>query len=202
MRFYEISFLTLKSHFSLWNIISGWNLTLKSHLTIHVFILVPLSGWLLYVNQHKLCQITFWPASVEHWPRYNIDDMWSYWSPLSGWLLFVVFICQFVADVGCLSIRCLCAAVVHDKIPLESVMKWCSMQVIIFSFPSVVDCCLFYFFVCCCMLLHIVVYCCMLLFVVAWLMLFRMDFDNACRWCNACCSWWMLDVETVDDACW
>ena len=119
--------------------------------------------------------------------------MWSYWSPLSGWLLFVVFICQFVADVGCLSIRCLCAAVVHDKIPLESVMKWCSMQVIIFSFPSVVDCCLFYFFVCCCMLLHIVVYCCMLLFVAAWLM--------------RCSKWiliirWCKHVVMMDVGCW
>jgi len=37
----------------------------------------------------------------------------------------------------------------------ESVMKWWSVQVIVFSLPSVVDCCLFYFVACCCM--HIVV---------------------------------------------
>ena len=75
----------------------------------------------VYVNQHKNCQITFWPASVAL-PRYIIDDMWSYQSPLSGWLLFVVFICQFVADVGCLSY--IVYALVHDNICVIRRILW------------------------------------------------------------------------------
>ena len=108
------------------------------------------------------------------------------------------FICQFVADVGWLSHPLSCAAVVHDKIPLGSVMKWCSRQVIIISLPSVVDCCLFYFVVCCCILLHVIVCCCMID------ALFKMDFDNSMM--QACCydGCWMLKqwMMHVDDACW
>jgi hypothetical protein len=107
------------------------------------------------------------------------------------------FICQFVADVGWLSHPLSCAAVVHDKIPLGSVMKWCSRQVIIISLPSVVDCYLFYFVVCCCILLHAIVCCCMID------ALFKMDFDNSMM--QACCydGCWMLKqwMMHVDDAC-
>jgi hypothetical protein len=79
-------------------------------------------AWPWYVNQHTKCQITFWPASVA-WPRYIIDDMWSYYrSPLSGWLLFAVFICQFVADVG--------------WIPLESVRNYTVCKSLHFNYPE------------------------------------------------------------------
>jgi hypothetical protein len=111
--------------------------------------------WLLYVNQHKLCQITFWPACVVALAKIH------HW-----WYVIILIATQWLIVVCCfhLSICCWCwlsvyllpsAAVVHDKIPTESVMKWWSVQVIVFSLPSVVDCCLFYFVACCCM--HIVV---------------------------------------------
>ena len=100
---------------------------------------MPLSGWLLYVNQHKLCHITFWPASValakiQHW-WYVIILIATKWLIVvcslipTKWLIVVCsFHLSFVADVGCLS-------------------TWeCNeMMQSYFSLPSVVDCCLFYF---------------------------------------------------------
>ena len=48
-------------------------------------------------------------------------------------------------------------ALVDNKIPFESVMKWCSVQAIVFLLPSVVDCCLFIVACCCCLVLILIV---------------------------------------------
>ena len=98
------------------------------------------------------------------------------------WLIVVfICICQFVADMIFCHFHCQCCCSWQDSI-IEIVVKWCSVQVIVFSLslPSVVDCS---YLVCCCMLLLFVVN--INICVVSMLLVIMDLVDNGC-W------WWML----------
>ena len=71
------------------------------------------------------------------------------------WLIVVCFdfIYQFVADVGCLSHSLSCAAVVHGKIPRESVSNDAVCKPSYLHYPQ-------WLIVVCDTLLHVIVCCC------------------------------------------
>ena len=133
----------------------------------------------------------------------DVDDACQQWmlSPLSGWLLFVVFIFQFVADVGCLLhllSKCCCRPW-RDSTWECNVMMQCASHHILITLSgwllfvvcdTLLPCyCMLFFFVtcCCCSML------CCLLYVVVLVLLMMDDYDG--------CWWWML-ITDVDDGCW
>jgi hypothetical protein len=178
--------------------------------------LVPLSGWLLYVNQHKLCQITFWPASValakiQHW-WYVIILIATKW---------LIVVCCFHLSICCwcwlsvysLSMRCCCSW-------QDPTWECDEMMQSYFHFPQwlIVVCSIFlYAVVCCCILLYIVACYCLLLHdwcCSEWILIMHVDdamhvvddgcwmlkqwmmhVDNAC-WCGCWCWWCMSMMKT------
>ena len=116
----------------------------------------------VYVNQHKNCQIMFWPSSVAFaccwwlWMLMDVDDACQRWGllPLSGWLLFVLlsFINLLLMLVVC-HIHCPCAAVVHGKIPLRVQCNDAVCKPSYLHYPQ-------WLIVVCDTLLHVIVCCC------------------------------------------
>ena len=83
----------------------------------------------------------------------DVDDACQQWmlSPLSGWLLFVVFIFQFVADVGCLLhllSKCCCRPL-QDSTRECNVMMQCASHHIFITLSGWL-----LFVILCCMLLY------------------------------------------------
>ena len=113
----------------------------------------------------------------------DVDDACQQWmlSPLSGWLLFVVFIFQFVADVGCLShsLSMCCCCSWQDSTWECNVMMQCASHHICITLSGwllfVIRCCMLLYVVV--VLLHVVVVVCLW---CCFSILLMMDFDDDC----------------------
>ena len=87
-----------------------------------------------YVNQHKKCQITFWPASVagqdtslmicDHIGRHSVVDCCFPFSFVNLLLICWLFVVSIVY------------ALVHDNIPLESVRNYAVCKSLHFNYPQ------------------------------------------------------------------
>ena len=148
---------------------------------IHMYILVAAQGWLLYVNQHKYCQITFWPASV----ALALAKMHHWWYVIiliaTQWLI-VAFTGQFVTDVDCLSYP-LFMLLLTTRFQLrvlwnDVVCKWMYLY-----YPL--------WLIVVCSLLHAVAVCCLY-----WLLLMNMDtVDDGWHIIHILiATWWLIVV--------
>ena len=96
----------------------------------------------VYVNQHKLWQITFWPA----WPWYVNQHSsmakihhWWYVIILSIATQWLIVVCCFHLSICCwcwLFVVSIVYALVHDNIPLESVRNYAVCKSLHFNYPQ------------------------------------------------------------------
>ena len=176
---------------------------------------MPLSGWLLYVNQHKLCQITFWPAivalaKIQHW-WYVIILIATKW---------LIVVCCFHLSICCwcwlsvysLSMRC-CCSWQDPTWECNEMMQYASHHIFIslsgWLLFVLFFCMLLYVVAYCCILLHVIVCCCMIDVVqngfwqcMSMMQCMLLMMDVGC-WNSGWCMLIMhVDVDVdVDDAC-
>ena len=175
---------------------------------------MPLSGWLLYVNQHKLCQITFWPAivalaKIQHW-WYVIILIATKW--LIVVCCFHLFCYWCWLSVYSLSMRC-CCSWQDPTWECNEMMQYASHHIFIslsgWLLFVLFFCMLLYVVAYCCILLHVIVCCCMIDVVqngfwqcMSMMQCMLLMMDVGC-WNSGWCMLIMhVDVDVdVDDAC-